>query len=485
MPKRREPSAQWHVPLEAKEHGSPLTPVDIAWLRMDEPENRMHVHGVLVVEGDVDRDRIADVLGQRLARIPRFSQRIADRKGDLVWTADRRFDLARHVLEERLPEPGGDAELAAVIERFLHEGFDRAHPPWAFHVLRGYRGGDTAILARLHHTIGDGVALMMVLLAMTDLAVSGPPAVTAAPELEPEPPLNPFLEILAEGPHAPLSRARETAEQWAPEMLRLMLSPAEAYSELNLVWKALGATRAIARILGNGSEPRTAFKGEIGVAKRVAWTERIAVEEVRAIGKKLGGTINDVLNTAMAGGLRRYLSRDSLPEERLSFRVAMPVNLRLLPEMAALGNRFGLVFLDLPVGIHDPVRRLVALRERSAELRHSVEPLVVLSLLDLAGRLPYSFQRLLVEIFGSRATAVFTNVPGPRRTLWIAGRPIRDMFFWVPQAGRLGLGVSILSYDGRVRMGVATDAGLVPDPGRIVDGFHAELDALARAADRA
>jgi WS/DGAT/MGAT family acyltransferase len=387
------------------------------------------------------------------------------------------------VLEERLSEPGGDRELAGAVERLLHEGFDRAHPPWAFHVLRGY-GSDTAVLARLHHTIGDGVALMLVLLAMTDLAETGPPTADAgAAELEPlAPELNPFLEILATGPHAPLEEARAGAERCAPEMLRLMLAPAEAYAELDAVRKALGAARAVVRILGAGGEPPTRFKGELGIAKRVAWTDRVPLEDVRAIGRRLGGTINDVLSTAMAGALRRYLSRDGTPDERLSFRAAMPVNLRLLPEMAALGNRFGLVFLDVPVGIRDPLERLAELRARSADLRRSVEPLVVLSLLDLAGRLPAAFQRRLVELFGSRATAVFTNVPGPRETLWMAGRPIRDIFFWVPQAGRLGLGVSILSYAGGIRMGVGTDAGLVPDPGRIVDGFRAELDALASAA---
>jgi WS/DGAT/MGAT family acyltransferase len=293
---------------------------------------------------------------------------------------------------------------------------------------------------------------------------------------------NPFLEILATGPHAPLAAVRKSAETWAPEMLRLMLSPAEAYAELGTVLKALGATRAVARILGSGGEPDTPFKGELGIAKKVAWTGRLKLDEIRGIGKRLGGTVNDVLNAAMAGGLRRYLAIDRVPNERLTFRAAMPVNLRLLPEMAALGNRFGLVFLDLPVGMSDPLRRLEDLRRRSSELKRSVEPLVVLSLLDLAGRLPYAFQRTLVDIFGSRATAVFTNVPGPRQTLWLAGRAIRDIFFWVPQAGRLGLGVSILSYDGHVRMGVGTDAGLVPDPERIVEGFDAELEALAKAA---
>jgi len=478
--KRRKAEPRWHAPLAVGEKGTPLSPVDIAWLRMDAPDNRMHVHGILVLEGDVSRDDVARVLSARLSRISRFSHRIADRDGTLVWTPDRRFDLAVHVPSEELPEPGGDAELAVAIERWMHEGFESAHAPWAFHVLRGYKG-NTAVLARLHHVIGDGVALMMVLLAMTDLGPAGPPTLETDIDVA-GPPINPFLEILATGPHAALATARASAETWAPEMLRLMLSPAEAYAELGVVLKALGATRAIARILGNGSEPATPFKGELGVPKRVAWTQRIPLEEIRAIGRQLGGTVNDVLNTAMAGGLRRYLAIDREPNERLTFRAAMPVNLRLLPEMAALGNRFGLVFLDLPVGIRDPLKRLEELRRRSQALKRSIEPLVVLSLLDLAGRLPYAFQRTLVEIFGSRATAVFTNVPGPRSTLFLAGRPIKDMFFWVPQAGRLGLGVSILSYDGGVRMGVGTDAGLVPDPERIIEGFDAELEALARAA---
>ncbi|MCM2269529.1 MAG: WS/DGAT domain-containing protein, partial [Thermoanaerobaculia bacterium] len=219
--------------------------------------------------------------------------------------------------------------------------------------------------------------------------------------------------------------------------------------------------------------------------KRVAWTERHTLDEIKAIGKALGATVNDVLNNAMAGGLRRYLARDGALRESLSFRCAMPVNLRLLPEMAALGNRFGLVFLDLPVGIEDPLRRLAALRRASESLKRSAEPLLVLSLLDLAGRMPSVVQELLVTIFGAKATAVFSNVPGPSTTLSFAGHPMSDIFFWVPQAGRLGLGVSILSYDGRVRMGVGTDAGLVPDPERIIEGFQAELDALQTAASRA
>ena len=457
--------------------------MDVAWLRMDEPANLMHIHGVFVVEGGVDHDQVTHILAERLLAIPRFRQRVARDGSRFVWTEDHAFDIALHVTEEQLPEPGGDAELATALSAHLGRPFDRRHPLWEFRCLQGYRGGDTVVFGRLHHAIGDGVALMVVLLAMTDLTRVGPATVAAPGDVE-GPSINPFLELLHAGPGAAFEAAKAAAERWMPETLRLMLSPVEAFARANVFAKGAGAAFALGRLAGRAPDPRTRFKGTLKVPKRLAWTEPLPLDEVRRASKALGVTLNDLLNNAMAGGLRRYLARHGTPPEGLSFRAAMPVNLRPLEEMSQLGNRFGLIFLSLPVGIADPLRRLEEIRRRSKALRNSAEPLMVLGLLDFAGRAPASVQRLLVKIFGSKATAVFTNVPGPRQTLWFAGKAIRDIFFWVPQAGHLGLGVSIFSYDGKVRMGVGTDAGLVPDPERIVDGFNAEFDALLRAASR-
>ncbi|MBP1641879.1 MAG: Diacylglycerol O-acyltransferase [Acidobacteria bacterium] len=470
-------------PLAAGERGRPMSPVDVAWLRMDVPANLMHIHGVLVVEGEPSLAEARRILGERLMRIPRFRQRVALDGSRFVWTDDAAFDLSRHVTEDRLAEPGGERELAAAIGAQLVRPFDRRHPLWEFRLLRGYRGSDTVVFGRLHHAIGDGVALMVVLLAMTDLSSSGPATVEPGGELE-APPLNPFLELLQAGPGAALEAARAAAESFMPETLRLMLAPVEAFAKSHLLARGAGSTLALGRLLGYGRDPATPFKGEIGVPKRVAWTEPIPLEDVRATAKALGASINDLLNSAMAGGLRRYLAHHGTPPAELSIRAAMPVNLRPLEEMAELGNRFGLIFLPLPVGETDPLRRLSGIRKRSATLRRSAEPLVVHSLLRFVGGSPAALQRLVVKIFGTKATAVFTNVPGPKHTLWFAGRAIRDIFFWVPQAARLGLGVSIFSYDGVVRMGVGTDAGLVPDPERIVDGFRAEFAALVDAAAR-
>jgi len=475
-----EPASEL-LPLAPGERGQALTAVDRTWLRLDEPENRMHVHGVMVLDGDISAEEVAGRIGERFAVIPRFHQRIATDGGRLVWADDADFDIRRHVVGEALPEPGDDAALAAAIERYLHRGFDRAHPLWEFRIFSGLAGGGTAVFGRIHHAIGDGVALMVVMLALTDLSPTGPPTVEAGGSLG-QAALNPFLELLTTGGAPALAAARKAAEQVMPETMRLLQAPAEAFARLGALGRAAGSSAALARILGSRSEPATPFKGALGIEKRVAWTESIPLADVKRVSGALGGTINDVLNTAMAGGLRRYLARHGSLDESFGFRCVMPVNLRPLDELAALGNRFGLIFLRLPVGIVDPLRRLEETRRRSAALKRSAEPLLVHGLLDLAGRLPLAAQNLLVRVFGAKATAVFSNVPGPRETLWFAGRAIRDFFFWVPQAGRLGLGVSILSYAGAVRMGVGTDAGLVPDPERIVDGFRAEWDALLDAA---
>jgi WS/DGAT/MGAT family acyltransferase len=343
---------------------------------------------------------------------------------------------------------------------------------------------------------------MLVLLSLTDLDPSGPrtvtpkaddPADSEPPEpsessespapsepLEPPPGANPFTELFSH-PRHDIAKIRALADEVSPELMRLLHAPVEALRRARLL-TALGGAGAFGRLVGRPSDPRTPFKGPLGVPKRVAWSEPLALAQVKEVGRALGGTVNDVLVTAATGGLRRYLARQGEPPRRLDVRAAMPVNLRPLGRMSQLGNHFGLVFLSLPLGIGDPLQRLAELRRRSAALRRSAEAPVVLLILRAIGRVPLAVQRLVVSIFATKATLVMTNVPGPNRTLYLAGKAIRDVFFWVPQSGRVGLGISILSYNGAVRLGVGTDAGLVPDPEAIVAGFQAEFDELLRLA---
>jgi diacylglycerol O-acyltransferase / wax synthase len=235
---------------------------------------------------------------------------------------------------------------------------------------------------------------------------------------------------------------------------------------------------ALGKLLLLPPDRKTIFKRKSDIPKRAAWSMGIRVEDVKAIGQSMGGTINDILLSAVTGALRRYLEERGEFVKGLNIRAIVPVNLRPLEELGKLGNRFGLVFLSLPVGVSDPLRRLVVLRRRMDAIKNSPEAVVALGILNVIGMTPKQIEKIIVAIFGLKGTTVITNVPGPRQTLYLAGKPIASLMFWVPSPSNLSIGVSIFSYAGDVFLGVATDAGIVPDPERIIELFQVEFEDL-------
>ncbi|HMB54986.1 MAG TPA: wax ester/triacylglycerol synthase family O-acyltransferase [Thermoanaerobaculia bacterium] len=450
----------------------PLRSVDYAWLRMDEPANLMIINGVLAFEGPLDADRVREVVRERLVSIDRFRNRVVQPQRGVwpVWQPSPDFDLDDHLVVETLDAPGDDDALADLVGRHMGQPLDPTKPPWVFYLIQGYDGG-SALFARLHHCLGDGIALMLVLLSLTDLVAEHP----AAEEGDD----NPFRALFAKAKHD-LEAVREATERVMPEGMKLLLHPARALKEAGRFLTGVAATDALGRLLFRSRDPSTKFKGPLTIDKLAAWSRSMPLADVRAVAAAAGGSVTDVLSTAAAGGLRRYLLDHGDTPADLQFRAAVPVNLRPLGEMAQLGNRFGLVFLSLPVGIADPLERIAEVRRRMRQLKRSAEPVVTYGILTAMGRSPKLVQQAVVKLIASKTTAVLTSVPGPQQPLYLAGRRIRDVFFWVPQAGRVGLGLSICSYAGQVRLGVATDAGLVPDPERIVEGFHEEFDDLRR-----
>jgi WS/DGAT/MGAT family acyltransferase len=210
----------------------------------------------------------------------------------------------------------------------------------------------------------------------------------------------------------------------------------------------------------------------------VAWATPVPLEEVKVMGKALGCSINDVLLAMATGALREYLASQGDPVDGLGIRAIVPVNLRGNGSGRELGNRFGLVFLDLPIGIDHPLERLYEVRRLMQALKGSFQPLIVLGLLHTVGYGPKILQEQITALLSQNASAVMTNVPGPPSPVYFAGRRIEELNFWVPQSGGIGMGVSILSYNGRIQFGLIADAGLVPDPDRIVERFQGELDKL-------
>lgn len=443
-----------------------MSGADVAWLRMDDPTNLMMITGVLTFEEPLDYDRVCTIIEERLLRFDRFGQRVAPSRIPLAlphWEDDPDFDLTHHVRRAALPEPGDQATLQAFVSDWMSVPLDRQRPLWQFHLIENY-GQGSALLARLHHSIADGIALMRVLLSLTDDSREA----TWNPQ-----------ESGRRRPRTLLGRALTTAQATWQLTGSLFQESVEALRQPERLAEVarLGASGVgrLAQILVRWPDPQTLFKGPLGVPKRATWSQPVSLDDVKAVGKVTGGTVNDILLTAVAGALRRYLLGKGEAVDDLHFHAVVPVNLRPLDGPIELGNKFGLVFLSLPIGISDQIERLEALKRHMDELKRSPEAMALYALLNTVGMAPTEIEDVLLNIFGTKATGVMTNVPGPRRQLYLAGSPLREIMFWVPQSGRLGLGVSILSYNGNVLLGIATDAGLVPDPELIVEGFHREF----------
>jgi WS/DGAT/MGAT family acyltransferase len=261
------------------------------------------------------------------------------------------------------------------------------------------------------------------------------------------------------------------------EGMQLLVNPAHLVDAAKLT---AGGTRALGKLLLIPPDRKTIFKGKCGIPKHAAWSTPIPLEEVKTVAHLMGGTVNDILLSAVTGGLRRYLENRGEPTEGLNIRAVVPVSLRPPEDLDKLGNRFGLVFLSLPVGIRDPLQRLFALKRRMDAIKNSPEAMVAFGIRGAIGMTPVQIEHIIVSIFGMKGTAVMTNVPGPRQQLYMAGGQLTGLMFWVPQPGNLAMGVSIISYNGEVILGVATDACLVPNPELIVASFQAEFAYLKR-----
>jgi diacylglycerol O-acyltransferase len=449
----------------------PMASIDAAWLGMEDPTNLMMVTGVLALAGPVDRKRLRLLLDRRLKPFGRFHQRVVRprSRGNLPhWEVDEHFDIGNHLSRVALPAPGGDAALRDVVSDLMSVPLDFSKPLWHIHVIDGYNEG-SVILTRVHHSIADGIALVRVMLSLTDESPNPRPA--RAPKKEATP-----------GFRLPLDWLPAAIGRGLVGGTELIANPGRS---LDLARTGVQGAFRLGRLVLLPPDPPTVFKGQLGRSKRAAWSEPVPLEDFKAIGKAFGATVNDVLVATATGALRRYIERRGGRTAGIAIRASVPVNLRPADQAHKMGNAFGLVFLTLPIGIADPARRLRAIKKEMDELKVSPEALVSFGVLSLMGLAPVEVEQLGLRFFGSKATAVLTNVPGPRQPLYMAGQKIDKVMFWVPQSGHMGLGISILSYAGGVMLGIASDAGLVPDPERIVEGFKVEFEALRNAAAQA
>ncbi|HET8744234.1 MAG TPA: wax ester/triacylglycerol synthase family O-acyltransferase, partial [Ramlibacter sp.] len=454
-----------------------MSKVDTAWLRMDSASNLMMILGVWTLRPGIRWRALCERVRERLLPYDRFRQRVEENGGGARWV-EHEVDIAQHVVREKLPRTRGGAQAALQqrIGELAMQPLDPGRPLWQIHLVENYEGG-SALIFRIHHCIADGIALIRVTLSLVD---GGEPPPANKARGTPDGAEAWLAESLVKPVAAMVLKALEAAGDGAVRSLHLLRQPARGlHGSLDLAqgaWQLLGDAAAL--LLMPDDSP-TRLKGKPAGRKRVAWCPPLPLAEVKAIGKALNCSVNDVLLSCVAGAIGQYLKAQGDEVAGLEIRAMVPVNLRPPEEAHGLGNHFGLAPLVLPVGMENPIERVYEVRRRMDALKGSTQPLLAFAVLALAGLMIKPAQDAIMDLFRSKTTAVMTNVPGPRGKLAFLGAGIEQIMFWVPQSGDIGLGVSILSYGGSVQFGVMADTALCPEPQRIIDQFEPEFAKLS------
>lgn len=456
-----------------------MSSVDRSWLRMESAENPMMISAVLIFEQPLSVSRLKRILEERFLTFRRFRQRVLHQGDQVYWQDDPLFHIDNHIHRIALAGDAGKQELQALVSHMNGASLDFRRPLWQIHYIDQYDGG-CALLVRIHHCIADGISLVRVLLSLTDNQA--------------EPNLRQIRPTLKAGPKDPVSAPESTSSRLRRAARQLLQTGQTAREQANLFLKSLrsepGYPMKLVSTAGNISldlvklglapaEPKTCLNPSLSGRKQVAWAEPLSLAEVKVCARALKGTANDVLLCAAAGAIQRHFTATGETPPECGIRVAVPFNLRPLHQpVETLGNQFGLVLVSLPVEVSNPVMRFRQIQNNMNRLKRSYQAQVTYSLLDLFGRGPDIVERRALSLLSNKASAVLTNVPGPKEAVYLAGARLKQPMFWVPQSGNIGIGMSIFSYAGTVQFGITIDKNIPVDPESAMEYFRESFNEL-------
>jgi diacylglycerol O-acyltransferase / wax synthase len=438
----------------------------------------MHVAACAVFEGPPpDHEELLDAVESRLHLVPRYRQRLAFvplGQGRPVWVDDPHFNLAYHVRHTALPQPGDEDRLKRLAGRVFSQALDRNRPLWEMWIVEGLSEGRFAILSKTHHALVDGVSGVDIMNVLFD--TSPEPMPVAPPDHEWVPaPLPTGTQLLAD---ALLERA--TVPQEMIRGVRAVLRGPRTVAKR--VGEGLVGLGALAWA-GLQAAPPSRFNVPIGPHRRFTWVQA-DLDEFKSVKNALGGTVNDVVLAAVAGGLGSYLRTHGEDTEDKELRAMVPVSVRADIERGALGNKVAAMWAPLPVGILDPVQRLRTVSESMREIKESGQAVGAQVLAGLSGFAPTTIMSQAARLQARQRmfNLVVTNVPGPQIPLYVQGRELQALYPMVPLAENTALGIAIMSYNGQLNFGLSGDYDRLSDLDTLADDLRASIDELLAAA---
>ncbi len=462
MPNRLDRQAGEAVKLKVARgvKAETMSGVDAAWLDMEEASNPMVINAVLEFDGRVELETFRQDLATRLLGHPRFCQRPAPDAQAHRWIPDLELCANYHLPVRTLAGTDFERLLRVDMAREISTSLDFGRPLWRV-VCYPRPDGGLSCLMRAHHAVADGVALVKFLtrLAQPKRRARRENAHTT----DSKGPLAGAIAILKTLDAGLLIARRELA--------------LDLEHPTHLLEQAQDARRAImaaGRILALPDDNPAVLRAPLSGRRQLAWCDEFSLTSLRAVAQRRKVKLNDVFLSCLAGAFHRYLSELDPRSDAQTLRISVPVNLRA-DQDAELGNFFGLVLLDLPVGPGEWEDRLRLVKGQMDKLKNSPEAKVMLVGLATAGHLPSRVEKWLINSLAGKSAAVVSNLPGPERPLDVCGITLKSLIFWPPQTGHIGIGISLFSYNGQISVGVSADDGVMPRPEKLIAAFRDEF----------
>ena len=453
-----------------------LSGLDASFLYLEKPAVHMHVAGLSVFGPREDGsslgyDDVERVVEARLRLAPRLRRKILPVPANIsrpVWVDDDRFDLDFHLRHASVPAPGERFQLERAAGRVLSRPLDRTKPLWELYVYEGLAGDRTAVLLKLHHAMADGIGGMMIASALFDLAPNAPLGSPDEPWVpQPAPPAQDLI--------------RDAVEDVVMHPIQGL---AHAARRPRLLAETVAATAdALRTVAGMGAPPTGPFDGRVGPNRRFATVER-PFEVFRRVKDRLGVTVNDVVMSAVAGGIHALLERRGEPTRGRTLRALVPVSVRSPGESGDMGNRVAPVFVDVPVGRMAARTRLRRVRAATARIKETGMAVGADTIIGLGAYAPPALHATAARLVAQAhwCNVVVSNIPAPQVPLYLAGARLEASYPAMNLKEDCGLSVACTSAAGTMAFGLTADWDLVPDIDVLVRGIGSAIDDLDAAA---
>lgn len=458
-----------------------LSTLDAEFLHLEDGIAHLHIAGIAVFDGPApSQDDLCALIAAKLHRIPRYRQRVRSVPLDLgrpVWVDDPHFRLGYHVRHTALPSPGDDAALCRLMGRLMSQPLDRDRPLWETWLVEGLADGRWAVIFKVHHCMVDGISGVGLLTVLLDLERDAP--LPEPPPWTPEPEPDGAAKVI-DAWQGLVGDVASLAGR-LPELVR---------DPLGALRSARHVTDGLVALTGHlGATPATSIVGPIGPHRSWAHAE-VAIDDVRTIRAAFGGTLNDVVLSALAGAYRHYLASRGDDPDQAVVRTLVPVSVRGVDGAGVPDNRVSAILLELPVDVADPLERLEVVEAQMAERKGShmaeageaVTTLGQLAPPMVVGGVSQAAVRLVHRLSQRSLSTVTTNVPGPQVPLYCLGRTMRSYHPFVPIYHGVRVGTAILSYDGWLSFGITGDEGTADDVAVLAEAVPDEIATLVDLA---